>query len=90
MMKFAVLNFHDLISVQGSIYGEIKVYEGDYVQAIDSEFDLTEDKRYQVIEINDMDMITVMNDVNKKEVYTVECFFNGLVWDSHMRKIEVN
>ena len=67
---FAILNWFDdprLSEVE-------KVEKGDRVKSVVNDFNLTEDKEYEVIEVNSPTMITIMNDANKFDIYTVEYF----------------
>ena len=51
-----------------------KVIKGDAVKSTINDFDLTEGKEYEVIEVNNPTMITVMNDLGKIDMYSVEYF----------------
>ena len=67
---FAILNYYDnprLSDVES-------VHKGDMVKSITNDFDLTEEKEYEIIEVNNPTMITIMNDVNKLDMYAVEYF----------------
>ena len=66
----AILNYYDnprLSDVES-------VHKGDKVQSITNDFDLTEGKEYEIIEVNNPTMITIMNDINKLDMYTVDYF----------------
>ena len=40
----------------------------------DNDFHITQGKEYQVISVEDLDLITVLNDKNIKEIFTVNYF----------------
>ena len=66
----AILNYYDnprLSDVES-------VRKGDKVKSITNDFDLTEGKEYEIIEVNNPTMITIMNDVGEIDMYTVEYF----------------
>ena len=66
----AILNYFDdpkLSEVE-------KVGKGDKVKSVTNDFDLTEGREYEVIEVNSPTMITIMNDMLEVDIYTVEYF----------------
>ena len=66
----AVLNFYD----NPRLNDVESVQKGDKVKSITYDFDLTEGKEYEVVEVNSQTMITVMNDLGKIDMYSVEYF----------------
>jgi hypothetical protein len=68
----AILNYFD----DPKMSKMILVGEGDKVTAgpNNEEFNLTEDKEYEVLEVNSDNLITIVNDAGKTDIYTVECF----------------
>jgi len=66
----AVLNFYD----NPRLNDVESVQKGDKVKSITNDFDLTEGKKYKIIEVNSPTMITIMNDIGEIDMYTVEYF----------------
>ena len=64
----ALLNYHD------DLEPNIPIFEGNYVTANTDEFGLVKGKKYKVLEVNALDLITV--EMNERESYefTVEYF----------------
>ena len=62
----ALLNYHD------DLEPNIPIFEGNYVTANTDEFGLVKGKKYKVLEVNALDLITV--EMNERESYefTVE------------------
>ena len=51
-----------------------QVKKGDKVKSTTDDFNLTEGKEYEVIEVNNPTMITIQNDIKVNDMYTVEYF----------------
>ncbi|HCL4455058.1 hypothetical protein EJM73_08340 [Clostridium botulinum] len=69
----AILNFYNdprLSEMQ-------EVVKGDLVKANRpaTEFNLTEDKEYEVLDVNSVDLITIKNDKGEIDIYSVEYFY---------------
>ena len=66
----AILNYYD----NPRLNDVESVRKGDRVKSTTKDFDLTEDKEYEIIEVNNTTMITIMNDIGEIDMYTVEYF----------------
>ena len=66
----AVLNYYD--DPRFSKLESVK--KGDMIKSITNDFDLTEGKEYEIIEVNSISMVTIMNDIKEVDMYTVEYF----------------
>lgn len=68
----AILNYFDNPKIKDAKY----VGVGDTVVAQDDTeiYDLTPNKKYEIIEVNSVTMITIINDNGVKEVYPVVYF----------------
>jgi len=66
----AILNFYD----NPRLNDVESVQKGDKVKSVTNDFDLTEGKEYEIIEVNSPTMITVVNDIGEVDMYTVEYF----------------
>ncbi|EQB4340396.1 hypothetical protein ACYJ2U_001710 [Clostridium botulinum] len=69
----AILNFYNdprLSEMQ-------EVVKGDLVKANQpaTEFNLTKDKEYEVLAVNSIDLITIKNDKDEIDIYSVEYFY---------------
>jgi len=66
----AILNYYD-----DPRFSQLQsVQKGDKVKSITNDFDLTQGKEYQIIEVNSVSLITIMNDLGEVDMYTVEYF----------------
>ena len=66
----AILNYYD-----NPRFKELEsVKKGDKIKSITNDFDLTEGKEYEIIEVNSISLITIMNDIKEVDMYTVEYF----------------
>ena len=61
----ALLNYHD------DLEPNIPIFEGNYVTANTDEFGLVKGKKYKVLEVNALDLITV--EMNERESYKGQC-----------------
>lgn len=66
----AILNYYD----DPRISEQELVTQGSLVVSVTNDFDLTEGKEYEVVEVNNPTMITIINDIGEIDMYTVEYF----------------
>lgn len=64
----ALLNYHDKLEPN------IPIFKGDYVVANIDEFGLVKGKKYEVLEINGIDLITIRMSERLSSEFTVEYF----------------
>ena len=67
----ALLNFHD------DLEPNIPIFKGDYVVSNTNDFGLVKDERYEVLEVNSLDLITIKLRGEAECMYSVE-YFNSV------------
>lgn len=67
---YAIMNYFN----DPKLSGIVAAYKYDKVISNTDEFYLTKDKEYEIIEVNNPTMISIVNDIGEKEIYSVENF----------------